>query len=191
MFTGNRGCLVNDNGELARHHNGSLWISCVLEWGGRRVPLAAPRTWTPLFFLDDAVALAAGHRPCGYCRRSAHLAYRDAVSAARSERVTATELNRLLAEERYTANMRGAMERSTGRRTWLAESAVLPTGTVTVGDDNTPQLIADGVLWRFRFSGWERPEPLRPGPALVLTPPTSVAALANGFVPVLHSSATR
>ena len=48
---------------MARHHRGPLWITCLLAYQGWRHPLDRPGTWTPIFFLDDAVALAAGHRP--------------------------------------------------------------------------------------------------------------------------------
>ncbi|MDX2381300.1 MAG: hypothetical protein QNM02_16255, partial [Acidimicrobiia bacterium] len=102
MFTGNRGCLVDDAERLVRHHRGSLWITCRTTYRGWRHPLTAPRTWTPLFFLDDAVALAAGHRPCGLCRRTDYLAYRQAVTTAvRADKpVLADQLNRRLAFER-------------------------------------------------------------------------------------------
>src|SRR5215213_6232942 len=101
-FTGNRGCLVDDERRLVRHHMSNLWITCVTELGDRRVPLDAPHRWTPLFFLDDAVALAAGHRPCSYCRRDDYVAYRDAVrdGGGGLERPWASTLNRRLAAER-------------------------------------------------------------------------------------------
>jgi hypothetical protein len=73
LFTGNRGCLVDDHGGVVRHHRGALWITCVTAWRGRRIGLARPGRWTPVFFLDEAVALAAGHHPCDYCRRDAYL----------------------------------------------------------------------------------------------------------------------
>ncbi|MGH8965176.1 MAG: hypothetical protein ACRDXB_07575, partial [Actinomycetes bacterium] len=76
MFTGNRGCLVDDAANVVRHHRGELWIACVTAFRGRRVGLARPGRWTPVFFLDDAVALAAGHRPCGECRYAAYRSYR-------------------------------------------------------------------------------------------------------------------
>ena len=82
MFTGNRGCVVDDHERVVRHHGSALWISCVTEFRGWRWGLARPRRWTPLFFLDDAVALAAGHRPCATCRRDDYRAYRDAVGGA-------------------------------------------------------------------------------------------------------------
>ena len=86
LFTGNRGCLVDDGGEVVRHHRSSLWIACLTSYRGWRWPLADPGRWTPIFFLDDAVALAAGHRPCGLCRRDDHRSYRDAVGRRRGAR---------------------------------------------------------------------------------------------------------
>ena len=70
LFTGNRGCIVDEREQVVRHHRSStLWITCLTEFRDWRVPLARPNRWTPIFFLDDAVALAAGHRPCATCRR--------------------------------------------------------------------------------------------------------------------------
>jgi hypothetical protein len=70
LFTGNRGCIVDEREQVVRHHHSStLWITCLTEFRDWRVPLARPNRWTPIFFLDDAVALAAGHRPCATCRR--------------------------------------------------------------------------------------------------------------------------
>jgi hypothetical protein len=190
MFTGNRGCLVDDDGQVVRHHRGDLWIICVLVHRDWRHPLDAPRTWTPIFFLDDAVALAAGHRPCGLCRRPDYLAYREAVPRTRDGPAPdAAELNRRLARERLKGG-RG-VERADDRITWAGDIESLPNGTVIVDGDKGPRLVMDDRLFAFTFSGWTNPR-ARPdtGNAHVLTPPTSVAALSNGFQPVLHPSAT-
>jgi hypothetical protein len=183
MFTGNRGCLVDDTGEVVRHHRGDLWITCLTEFRGWRHPLAAPRVWTPVFFLDDAVGLAAGHRPCGLCRRDAYVAYRDAVGAA-----SAAELNRRLARERLRRG-RG-VDRAGDRLLWSAPIDDLPTGTVIAGDGGHASLVLPDRLLRFSFSGWEAPvdRPSRTE-VRVLTPPTSVAALSNGFTPTLWPTA--
>ena len=190
MFTGNRGCLVDDAGEVVRHHRGRLWITCLTEYKDWRHPLAGPGRWTPVFFLDDAVALSAGHRPCGLCRRDAYLSYRGAVSrAAGSARpLTAQDLNRRLAAERLTPG-RG-LHRAADRIVWTAELDRLPAGTVIVDEERSPRLLLDDRLLSFTFAGWAKPQP-RPtsGEVLVLTPPTSVAALLHGFEPVLHPSA--
>jgi hypothetical protein len=191
MFTGNRGCLVDDSGEVVRHHRGRLWITCVTEYKDWRSPLAAPRRWTPIFFLDDAVALAAGHRPCGLCRRDAYLSYRDAVIGAEgwSRPLTAQDLNRRLSGERLRAG-RG-LDRAPHRILWKAPIDRLPVGAVVVDRDRRPQLLLEDRLLTFSFGGWVRPRPRpRKRDVEVLTPPTSVAALGHGFSPVLHPSAT-
>jgi len=192
MFTGNRGCLVDDSGEVVRHHRGQLWITCVTEYKDWRFPLARPRRWTPLFFLDDASALAAGHRPCGLCRRDAYLSFRDAVSrAVGSPRpLAAQDLNRRLSTERLTYG-RG-LDRAADRILWTFELDGLPAGTVIADEERRPQLLLDDRLLTFTFAGWARPQS-RPdaGVVRVLTPPTSVAALSHGFRPVLHPSAWR
>jgi hypothetical protein len=188
LFTGNRGCLVDDERRLVRHHMSNLWITCVTEFRGWRFPLDAPHRWTPLFFLDDAVALAAGHRPCGLCRRDDYVAYKDAVAAgpAGLDRPWASTLNRRLAAERLRRG-RG-IDRAAHRRVWTAEADALPAGTVVIDAGMARLLLGDRSL-AFGFDGWHSPMQRPPRAVDVLTPPTSVRALANGFCPTLHESA--
>lgn len=191
MFTGNRGCLVDDSRSLARHHNGSLWIICLTEFRGWRHPLDLPHRWTPLFFLDDAVALAAGHRPCAFCRPDAYRSYRDAMTTAlgRTESIRAFEINARLNSERLRRG-RG-LSRGSDRRLWTAVSNDLPDGSVVVGETGEARLIRGECTWAFSFDGWQQPRPRTPGVTVeVITPPASVAALCHGFKPVLHPSAT-
>jgi hypothetical protein len=173
---------------VVRHHAGSLWIICTLQYKDHRSPLAAPRRWTPLFFLDDAVALAAGHRPCAQCRREEYRDYRDAVSASlgRSAPLRSGELDKLLNAERLRRG-RG-LDRSADRITWRATYRSLPDGSVVIGEQDWPHLVLDDQLRPFTFAGWGAPR-TRPttGDATVLTPPTSRAALAGGFEPVLST----
>lgn len=188
MFTGNRGCVVDDHEHVVRHHGSSLWITCLTEFRGWRVALARPRRWTPLFFLDEAVGLAAGHRPCATCRRADYCAYRDAVARAegRTDPLRAWELNARLRAERMTRG-RG-LSRAADRVVWSAPFEGLPDGTVVV-DDGEARLVAGDRLWRFAFDGWHDPVArAEEGVATVLTPPTSVAALAHGYRPRLHHS---
>jgi hypothetical protein len=190
MLTGNRGCLVDDDGNVVRHHHSSLWITCVTEFRGWRHPLAAPHRWTPIFFLDDAVALAAGHRPCALCRREAYRSYRDAVSVSvgSSKPLLAATLDRRLVGERHRRG-RG-LDRASDRLVWEARIDDLPSGTVVVDDDRQARLLIDDRLLAFTFDGWTDPiDRPRKGTVHVLTPPTSVAALTNGFTPLLHPSA--
>jgi hypothetical protein len=166
-----------------------LWITCVTEFRGWRWPLARPRRWTPLFFLDDAVALAAGHRPCATCRRADYAAYQDAVTRALDSRapLRAWQLNERLQAERHRRG-RGLV-RAPDRIVWPARYAELPDGSVVVAPDGSCRLVVEDRLLRFSFDGWVDATP-RPivGEATVLTPPTSVAALAHGYQPLLHPS---
>jgi hypothetical protein len=187
MFTGNRGCLVDGAENVVRHHRGDLWITCVTAFRGRRVGLARPGRWTPVFFLDDAVALAAGHRPCGECRYTAYRSYRDAVSAGTGTPMRAGDLNRRLRAERLRPG-RG-LARAADRRTWTAPAPALPDGAVVVLAD-VPRLVLGDQLFAFSFAGWGTPVPRPAGDLTVLTPRTSVIALRNGFRPELHRSAT-
>jgi hypothetical protein len=189
LLTGNRGCVVDDHERVVRHHGSSLWITCVTKFRDWRWPLARPRRWTPLFFLDDAVALAAGHRPCATCRRADHTAYQTAVTRAVESPalLLASHLNERLQAERHRRG-RGLV-RAGDRIVWSAPFAELPDGTVIVAPDGSCRLVLEERLLRFSFEGWVDATP-RPfiGDATVLTPPTSVAALAHGYQPLLHPS---
>ena len=191
MFTGNRGCLVDDSRTLTRHHNGTLWIICLTEFRDWRHPLDQPHRWTPLFFLDDAVALAAGHRPCATCRRDAYRSYRDALTTAlgRDKPIPALEINALLNAERLHRG-RG-LSRGADRRLWTTALDDLPDGTIVVGDRGEALLVRGKCTWAFTFDGWGQPRTRARGAAVeVVTPLTSVAALRYGFEPEVHPSAT-
>jgi hypothetical protein len=188
LLTGNRGCVVDDHERVVRHHGSSLWISCLTKFRDWRWPLARPRRWTPLFFLDDAVALAAGHRPCATCRPAEYAGYRDAVTRAVGARspLLAWQLNDRLHAERHRRG-RGLV-RAADRLVWPAPYADLPDGTAVIAPDGSCQLVAGDRLLRFSFDGWVGPSPRpRAGDAQVLTPPTSVAALAHGYRPMMSS----
>jgi len=175
---------------VVRHHRSTtLWITCRTSFRGWRHPLDAPHVWTPLFFLDDAVALAAGHRPCATCRREDYRAYRDAVATAGGGRPPgAVELDRRLAAERLRRG-RG-VDRRADRRLWTTDVDDLPDGTVIIDDDGRARLLIGDAARPFSFEAWG---PAGPRPRArsvdVLTPSTSVAALRNGFAPTLHPSA--
>jgi hypothetical protein len=166
-----------------------LWITCRTSYQDWSHPLDAPKTWTPLFFLDDAAALAAGHRPCGLCRRSDYEAYRTAVTEGLGEVVHSDDLNKRLAEERLSRG-RG-LDRAGDRILWDAEVGSLPMGAVVIDPTtNAPSLVTERHLQDFSFDGWvdrrPRPDTLK---VEVLTPPTSVIAIKNGFIPRLHPTA--
>jgi hypothetical protein len=189
LLTGNRGPLVDEARNLVRHHASNLWIACVTSFRDWKHPLDQPHIWTPLFFLDDAVALAAGHRPCALCRPEAYRAYRAGVTVwlGRPSPVLAGELNRRLAMERLHRG-RG-LDRAQDRMLWRAPGDELPDGTVVIGPAGEARVLVGERTLTFGFAGWSSPL-VRPDEMVdVLTPPTSVAAMQFGFEPLLHPSA--
>jgi hypothetical protein len=182
---GNRGCLHRPDRTLGTARwRSKLWICCVLDWQGRSRDPMPPGRWTALFFLDEATALAAGHRPCGYCRRQAYLAYAGAWRAARglAEPLQAGGMDARLHAERVDS-------RSRRQRTHQAVAGSLPDG-VMIRHDRGPALLAGGRVLPWSFAGYQTPVPVdRRAMVEVLTPPSSVAAIAAGYRPALHPTA--
>jgi hypothetical protein len=178
LFMGNRGCLVDRHGRHARAWRGERWITCVLEFKGRRrAPLMAPGRYTELFFLDEATAVAAGHRPCAECRRADLQAFRAAwLEVHPGDAGSLTVLDGRLHAERTAAARRIAPARS------------LPEGTM-VALEGAAWLVVDGALRAWSHGGYGERRELPDGAVEVLTPPSSVAVLARGWRPVLHPSA--
>ncbi|EWT01259.1 hypothetical protein N865_05615 [Intrasporangium oryzae NRRL B-24470] len=187
-WMGNRGRLHDGAGprDVRRHHVGRAWIVCRLDFRDRRVEQWAPGRYTPLFFLDEAVAFAAGHRPCAECRRPAYTAFRDLVAAAHgASRLLAPELDRILHEERWDARQRT-------RRLHACAWGDLPDGAFVLVDDG-PALVTAGALtvWRpdntYAATLLARPTT---GTAAVLTPPTTLEALRRGYPVQLGAQAS-
>ncbi|WP_395727221.1 hypothetical protein [Nakamurella sp.] len=185
-WTGNRGILHRGGGDdarIVRQHAGIAWITCVLDFRGRRIPQWAPGHYTPLFFPDEAVAFAAGHRPCAECRRPAFRAFLDALAAAGpdgdpDERLPvpnrAPDLDRLLDRQRR-------YPRSSRRRLHDRPWRELPDGTFVVLGDEPAVVIGDAVIgWTVDGYGPAQVRPAR-GAARLLTPPATVRALAAGY----------
>jgi len=182
---GNRGCLHHPDRTLGTARwRSKLWICCVLDWRGRTRDPMPPGRWTALFFLDEATALAAGHRPCGYCRRHAYFAYAEAWRAARglAKPLRAGEMDAQLHAERVHS-------RSRRQRTHEAVAGSLPDG-VMIRHEGAPGLLASGRVLPWSFAGYLAPVPLgQDAQVEVLTPPSSVAAIAAGYRPLVHPTA--
>ncbi|HTR75095.1 MAG TPA: hypothetical protein VMH33_07525 [Solirubrobacterales bacterium] len=173
-FTGNRGVL-HEGREIVRFHAGDLWITCALEFRGRHRELWLPGRWTPLFFHDEAVALAAGHRPCGECRHAEYQAYKATwAEGLGGAPPSAGEMNRRLHAERI---FRGTRRRRFHDVPW----AELPDGAF-VHDDGAPRLVLDGGLVAWSPAGYgERRRRPRRGTATAITPPASLAVLRAAY----------
>src|SRR3981081_2261862 len=126
MFTGNRG-IIHDPATktLTRRWASQAWLTCVCEFRGRRREVMGGRSWTELFFLDEATALAAGHRPCFFCRRPQALAFRAAWAEGNAgERPKAHEMDTILHEERK----RPGVQALTAAIEGLPDGAMLAVG---------------------------------------------------------------
>jgi hypothetical protein len=192
LFTGNRGVIHDPATKtlLSRRWTTKAWIICECEFRGRRREVMGRNApsgnagWTELFFLDEVTALAAGHRPCFYCRRSRAKefaeCYADAFGIAGPR---ATEIDALLHGERLAS---GGSLQAVGK----AEIARLPDGAMmAVG--HRAFTLHRGKLREWDFEGWrhESVDPAELGPdARLLTPPTTLAVLRSGFRPIWHPS---
>jgi hypothetical protein len=189
-WTGNRGILHRGR-EIVRFHAGDLWITCALEFRGRRQRQWQPHHYTFLFFHDEAVSFAAGHRPCAECRRDRYDAYRAAWAAGLGVDVpSAREMNRQLHRERIEPGTRR-------RRFHLLSWAEIPHGTFVLLDEAptaTPAVVVGDrvVEWTRQGYASDRPRPRpRAGVATVITPPSTVAALRAGYAAQIDEAASR
>jgi hypothetical protein len=181
-WTGNRG-ILHSGKEIARFHASDLWITCALELGGRRHEQWRAHHFTWLFFHDEAISFAAGHRPCAYCRRECYDAYRAAwMTGLGVRRPSAKEINRRLHGERI---VRGTHRRRFHRLSWAA----LPDGCFILVDGTPAVVLEDGVTeWTHKGYGRRRRRP-RNGTAEVITPPSTVATLRAGYPVQIDDSA--
>lgn len=177
MF-GNRGQLLARDATLARPFQVQRWIVCRLEFKGRRREQWRPDRYTELYFLDEATALAAGHRPCAECRRPAYDAFRAAwQQAAGLERPPrAGEMDAVLHVDRWAGGE--------AHRTFEAEVAELPDATMIAAEDAW-WLVEGDRLREWTFGGYraERPRASVSGPVTVLTPRATVEVLRAGYRP--------
>jgi hypothetical protein len=182
MFTGNRG-IIHDPATktLNRRWASKAWLTCVCEFRGRRREVMARRSWTELFFLDEATALSAGHRPCFYCRRDDANAFRAAWEAGNGvANILAREIDATLHRERLA----GAKKRLHALAMPIGQ---LPDGAMVALADES-YLIAQGRALKWSPEGYRTIENGLQG-AMLLTPPSTLRALSAGYRAVLHPSA--
>jgi PAS domain-containing protein len=177
---GNRGGrLHRDDRTLGRRRWVTrAWICCRLAFKDRR-----RRVWdagyTELFFLDEPTALSAGHRPCFECRRADARAF--ALASALASVPRAGEIDRALHAERLDG-------RAKRRHRLLLDD--LPDGAFLADEQGRPLAVRGSSLLVWTPAGYAAREPRpRGGIVSVLTPPTTLRALSNGYRPRWHGSA--
>ncbi len=183
-WTGNRGILHSDR-EIVRFHASDLWITCALEFRGRHNEQWQPHHYTFLYFHDEAVSFAAGHRPCAECRRESYNAFRAAWADGLGVAVpSAKQINHRLHQERI---FRGTHRRRVHDFRW----AQLPDGAFVLVNDTPAVVLGDQLVeWSRDGYGDRRGRPQR-GTANVLTPPSSLAALRAGYRAQIDDTARR
>jgi hypothetical protein len=184
MFTGNRG-IIHDPATktlLRKRWSSPAWLTCVCEFRGRWRKVMGGRSWTELFFLDEATAFAAGHRPCFYCRRYDANRFRAAWEKGNQvASALARDIDAVLHRERLE---RGKKRLHPLPMPWakLADGAM-----VQQGDDSF--LITEGRALKWSPAGYIIAN-AAPENAMLLTPPSTLRAFAAGYRPVLHPSAS-
>jgi hypothetical protein len=187
LVYGNRGCLHDDAGRIRRRYAVRRWIACRLEFKGwHRSPLLQPGKFTELFFLDEATALAAGHRPCALCRREDYVRFVELWRGLHPGQSGADAIDLELHAERVDPETRG-------HRTHHAALETLPDGAFVL-EDGEPWLVLSTELRRWTPAGYAERRPRPRGAATLVTPPSLVEVLRAGWsgaVPLLHPSAER
>ena len=187
LVYGNRGCLHDETGRIRRRYAGRRWIACRLEFRGwRRTALLQPGRFTELFFLDEATALAAGHRPCALCRRADYERFVDLWRELHGDDPPCADaIDARLHRERLTE--------SRAQRHHDARLDELPDGAFVL-HDHEPYLVRAEHLLRWTPAGYTGPLVRVRGRGEVITPPSLVSILQRGWrpqlVPLLHPSAS-
>ena len=184
MWMGNRGVLHNETGKVVAQWRLRRWIICKLSFKNRWRPVFAPRRYSELFFLDEATAFAAGHRPCAECRRERYNEFRAAWTAANSvghDFLHAEEIDDQLHDERVLPNGK--------KRSYESTLLDLPSGAF-IERAGVAHLVWNGGLIPWTFAGYLAPvtkvsvnDYVR-----VLTPASIVATFNEGFIPEVHDS---
>lgn len=185
-YMGNRGILHGADGIIIRPWKNAAWVTCALHYGGRnRKPLMQPNRYSELFFLDEATSFAAGHRPCGECRKEQYRSFKAAWFATQ---YVADMANAIAAIDKALHSSRvTALRTKKTFQAWLEE---LPYGAIFEHEGNAYLHWRDGPL-RWTAAGYQRP----PGRLAtlekvhVLTPQPLVDIIRWGYPVQVHGSA--
>jgi hypothetical protein len=176
---GNRGVLHDEHQQIVRQSALKRWLTCKLEFKGRRLPVMAPNRYTKLFFLDEAAAFAAGHRPCSLCRKPEYRRFRD-LWDARFGVTDVESVDAALHDERLDGKH---------KRTYRDDIASLPDGTYVALRGDPYLVLGDELLRWTPASDSERFNRPAHRHVDVLTPRSIVDLFRDGYRPALHPSA--
>ena len=185
LLMGNRGILHDDNRHLVRTWQVRRWIACSTAFRGRHRQVMRPHSYTELFFLDEATAFAAGHRPCAECRYADYQRFKAAWAAGIGEPGGADQMDAVL----HTDRLEGRGSRA-HKRHYEDQLAALPEGTL-ISLDGSAWLLWRGQLLEWSAAGYRERRPLLSVASRVdvLTPRSLVAVLRAGYPLQVHLSA--
>jgi hypothetical protein len=183
-WLGNRGQLHGSGKTILRPFKHKAWIICVLQFKGRHRQVMSPNLWTELFFLDEATAFAAGHRPCFECRRDDADHFKAAWLKGNpeygfSKKTSVKEIDEILQHERIGGNKQ--------KVTFLAPINDLPDGAF-IQIANEPYLVANSAIHHWTPFGYDKTAPLPFGEVEVLTPKSIINAFKAGYRPQISIS---
>ncbi|HEY4209043.1 MAG TPA: hypothetical protein VGM31_19600 [Puia sp.] len=187
-WIGNRGVIHDEQKNIRRPFRIKTWITCVLQFKGRRRVVMTPNRWTELFFLDEATAFAAGHRPCFECRREDAVRFKSCWIKGNPEHgfekdTPIAAIDTILHNER--------IDRKGDKLTYESLPGGLPDGTFIEMEDKA-WLVAEGLAHEWTPFGYEKSSVLSPERKVkVLTPGSIVNAFTAGYKPQIHASAHR
>lgn len=164
-WMGNRGLIHNDRQQIVKPWQLKRWIYCLLEFKGWHRQVMRPGFYTELFFMDEATALAAGHRPCMECQRERATEFKRIWNEVNSPVRTLVEMDEVLHACRLGEKPSVKVEG-------------LPDGAM-VSDGSDAFLVMDGKTYQWSFGGYEPGVPS--GDIVLLTPKPVVAILRAGF----------
>jgi hypothetical protein len=180
---GNRGGVLHDaDREIVRSHKSRRWITCVLEFRDRHRVVMSPNRYTELFFLDEAVAFAAGHRPCAECRRERHHAFRSAWGRAKQQ-------DRLPFADEMDGELHPARIDRRKKVTYEAPLRSLPDGCFVRIERGAYLVVGDALLLWTPEGYAKRDAQPKDSIVTVLTPEPIVGCFRQGYRPEIHETA--
>ncbi len=180
LWMGNRGNLHNEEGKIVRSFKSKAWITCKLEFNGRKRHIMTPGFYTELFFLDEATAFAAGHRPCFECRREDYNRFKSAWLKGNpgykfADKTSIQEIDEIIHQQRINGN--GL------KNTHTENNTDLPDGSF-ITENNHPYLLFKKHLYLWTSSGYTQCKCLKAaGKSTVLTPASVLNAFRAGYTP--------
>lgn len=188
-WLGNRGILHDDQKRVIAPWRHKAWVTCRLDYQGIKRKIFSPGSYSELFFLDEATALAAGHRPCAECRRDRYNEFKALWSSANPEHADSASVPIAVIDKQLHSER---AVRGGGKVTFAAPFGEVPDGAF-IELDKDACLVWSGRLWRWAASGYMPATrvPAAGESVAVLTPLSIVKAIRAGFVPQVHASASQ